>query len=178
MNLNTCLPKFWVITLHTWRRGAVHRTITLACLIFELLPFVYFHTWFLSGAYLKNYTSYGYEILWVNRSHQGGVQCIWTLTLACLIFSSPEHEVLRVSYCDHSPSVRHLSVVCPSVFRSHFLVYTLASTNINQSAPNLLQVYITKRFRMSLILELIRPELSELSALELENLPYLTLFTL
>ena len=23
----------------------------------------------------KNYTSYGYEILWVDRSHQGGVQC-------------------------------------------------------------------------------------------------------
>ena len=61
-------------------------TITLACLIFELLPFVYFHTWILSGAYLQNYTSYGYEILWVDRSHQGGVQCTWTITLACLIF--------------------------------------------------------------------------------------------
>ena len=47
-------------------------TITLACLIFELLPFVYFHTWILSGAYLKNYTSYGYEILLVDRSYQGG----------------------------------------------------------------------------------------------------------
>ena len=55
-------------------------------LIFELLPFVYFHTWILSGAYLQNYTSYGYEILWVDRSHQGGVQCTWTITLACLIF--------------------------------------------------------------------------------------------
>ena len=31
---------------------------------------------------------------------------------------------------------------------------------------------------MNLIMELIGPELSELSALELENLPYLTLFTL
>ena len=31
---------------------------------------------------------------------------------------------------------------------------------------------------MSLIMELIGSELSELSALELENLPYLTLFTL
>ena len=30
---------------------------------------------------------------------------------------------------------------------------------------------------MSLIMELIGPEFSELSALELENLPYLTLFT-
>ena len=26
------------------------------------------------------------------------------------VFSSPEHEVLRVSYCDHSPSVRPSSV--------------------------------------------------------------------
>ena len=29
----------------------------------------------LSGAYLQFYISYGYEILWVDRSHQGGVQC-------------------------------------------------------------------------------------------------------
>ena len=57
-------------------------------------------------------------------------------------------------------------------------VYTLPSTTINQSAPNLVKVYMTKRSRMSLIMELIGPELSELSALELENLPYLTLFTL
>ena len=57
-------------------------------------------------------------------------------------------------------------------------VYTLSSTNINQSAPNLVKVYMTIRSRMSLIIELIRLELSELSALELENLPYLTLFTL
>ena len=61
MNLNFCLPKFWVFALFL------------------------IHSWFLSGAYLTSYTSYGYEILWVNRSHQGGVQCTWTLTLACLI---------------------------------------------------------------------------------------------
>ena len=58
------------------------------------------------------------------------------------------------------------------------LVYTLSSTNINQSASNLDKVYMTIRSRMSLIMELIGPELSELCALELENLPYLTLFTL
>ena len=90
-----------------------------------------------------------------------------------LIFGSPKHEVLRVSYCDHSPSV-----VCPSIVRSHFLVYTLASTNISQSTPNLVHMYMSIRSRMTLIMELIGPELSELSALELENLPYLTLFTL
>ena len=57
-------------------------------------------------------------------------------------------------------------------------VYTLSSTNINQSAPNLVEVYMTIRSWMSVIMELIGPELSELSALELENLPYLTLFIL
>ena len=57
-------------------------------------------------------------------------------------------------------------------------VYTLSSTNINQSAPNLVKMYVIIRSRMSLIMNLIRTELSELSALELENLPCLTLFTL
>ena len=56
-------------------------------------------------------------------------------------------------------------------------VYTLSSTNINQSAPNLVKVYITIRSRMCSIMDLIGPEMSELFALELENLPYLTLFT-
>ena len=57
-------------------------------------------------------------------------------------------------------------------------VYTLSSTNINQSVPNLFKVYMTIRYRMNSIKELIGPVLSELSALELENLPNLTLFTL
>ena len=57
-------------------------------------------------------------------------------------------------------------------------VYTLASTNINQSAPNLVQMCMTIRAWMSSIMEVIGPELIKLSALEYENLPYLTLFTL
>ena len=57
-------------------------------------------------------------------------------------------------------------------------VYTLASTNIDQSAPNLVKMYMTIRSWMSSIMDLIRPELSGLSTLELENFPYLTLFTL
>ena len=57
-------------------------------------------------------------------------------------------------------------------------VNTLASTNINQSAPNLVKMYVIRRSQMSLIMNLIGPELFVLSALELENLPYLTLFTL
>ena len=46
-------------------------------------------------------------------------------------------------------------------------VYTLSSTNINQSAPNLVKLYVIIRSRMSSIMDLIGPELSELSALEL-----------
>ena len=57
-------------------------------------------------------------------------------------------------------------------------VYTLASTKIDQSTPNLVKMYVTIKLCMSLIMDLIGPELYELSALEFENLPYLTLFTL
>ena len=45
-------------------------------------------------------------------------------------------------------------------------VYNLSSTNINQSAPNLVKIYVIIRSRMSEIMEVIGPELSELSALE------------
>ena len=57
-------------------------------------------------------------------------------------------------------------------------VYTLASTNIDQSAPNLVKMYMTIRSWMSSIMDLSGPELLELSSLEFENLPYLTLFRL
>ena len=57
-------------------------------------------------------------------------------------------------------------------------VYALASTNIDQLAPNFIKMYMTIRSQMSSIIDLIGPELSELSALEFEKLPYLTLFTL
>ena len=45
-------------------------------------------------------------------------------------------------------------------------VCTLASTNTNQSAPNLVTMYVTMTSRMRSIMDLIRPELSELFALE------------
>ena len=77
-----------------------------------------------------------------------------------------------------------IELVHPQLFPLEFgkiaeydFVHTL-STNINQSAQNLVKMYMTIRSRMSSTMELIRPELSKLSALELENLPYLTLFTL
>ena len=45
-------------------------------------------------------------------------------------------------------------------------VYTLSSTNIDQSAPNLVKMYVTVRSWMSSIMDLIGAELSELFALE------------
>ena len=45
-------------------------------------------------------------------------------------------------------------------------VYTLASSNINQSAPNVVKMYETIRSQMSSIMDLIGPELSELFALK------------
>ena len=89
-------------------------------------------------------------------------------------FSSHEHGVL--SELLWSLTVRR----CPSIrpYIHNLLVNTLDSTNINQSSPNLVKMYMTTRARMSSIMEPIGPELSELSALEFENLPYLTMFTL
>ena len=59
-------------------------------------------------------------------------------------------------------------------FAENDFVFTLASTNINQSTPNLVKMYVIIRSQMSLIMDLIG--FVELSALDLENLPYLTLF--
>ena len=50
----------------------------------------------------------------------------------------------------------------------HDFVYTLSSTNIDQSAPNLVKMYVIIRSQMSSVMDLIEPELSELSALEFE----------
>ena len=76
--------------------------------------------------------------------------------------------------------IRISKVICPWIGKiiESDCVYTLASTNIDQSTPNLVKIYMTIRLRMSLIMDLIGLELYELSALEFENLPYLTLFTL
>ena len=45
-------------------------------------------------------------------------------------------------------------------------VYTQASSNINQSTPNSVKMYVTISSQMSLILHVIGPKLSELFALE------------
>ena len=51
------------------------------------------------------------------------------------------------------------------------IVYTLACTNIEQSTPNLVKMYVTIRSQMRSIMDLIGAELFESSALEFENLP-------
>ena len=53
-----------------------------------------------------------------------------------------------------------IKAVHPELFALEFgkidktdFLYTLASTNINQSAPNLVKMYVTIRSRMSLIMD-------------------------
>ena len=45
-------------------------------------------------------------------------------------------------------------------------LFTLASPNINQSAPNLVKMYVAIRYQMSSTMDLIGGELLELFALE------------
>ena len=47
-------------------------------------------------------------------------------------------------------------------------VYFLASTNINQSTPNLVTMYMSIRSEMSLIMAQVIPDQSVLSALEIK----------
>ena len=55
-------------------------------------------------------------------------------------------------------------------------VYSLASTNINQSAPNLVTVNMSIRSQMSFIMGQVIPDQSVLSALEIEKLNFSSLF--
>ena len=74
---------------------------------------------------------------------------------------------------------------CGKIAETDF-VYTLASPNINQSAPDLVKMYMTIRSRISLIMDLIEAELWDKSnrkigsylPLNLQKLLNLTLFTL
>ena len=90
----------------------------------------------------------------------------------------PIRSQMRLYMGQHEPEHRELFALEFGKIAEYDFVYSLASTNIDQSAPNLVKMYMTIRSRMSVIMELIGPELSELSALELENLPYLILLTL
>ena len=61
-----------------------------------------------------------------------------------------------------SSNMGHIKPEHPELFACTFgkiaesdFVYTLASTNIDQSTPNLVKMYVTIRSRMSLIMNLI-----------------------
>ena len=58
---------------------------------------------------------------------------------------------------------------CGKIAETDF-VYTLASPNINQSAPNLVKMYVTIRSWMSVIMDLIGAELCEFFALEFSKI--------
>ena len=67
----------------------------------------------------------------------------------------------------------HIELEHPEIFALEFgkitendFVYTLSSTNIDQSALHLVKMYVTIRSQMNSIMDLIRPKLSELFALE------------
>ena len=55
-------------------------------------------------------------------------------------------------------------------------IYSLASTNINQSALNLVTMYMSIRSQMSLVMGQVIPDQSVLSALEIEKLNFSSLF--
>ena len=81
--------------------------------------------------------------------------------------------------------MKQIKPECPELFTLEFgkiagtdFVYTLASPNMNQSAPNFVKMYETIRSRMSSIMDLIRAELSGYLPLNLQKLLNLTLFTL
>ena len=111
---------------------------------------------------------------------------VYTLASANIDQSVPNLATIYLPIKSRMSSIMgQIEVEHPELFALEFgkiaesgFVYILVSTNIDQSTPNLVKMYVTIRSRMSLIMDLIGPELFDLSALEFENLPYLTLFTL
>ena len=82
-----------------------------------------------------------------------------------------------------SSIMRQIEAEHPEIFALEFgkiaesdFVYTLASTNINESAPNLVKRYVTIRCRMSSIMDLIGPELSELFVFEFAKIAESAIF--
>ena len=67
-----------------------------------------------------------------------------------------------------SSIINYIELIGPELSKLSALdfVYTLASTNINQPAPNLVKMFVTIRSQMSSIMDLIVSELSELFVLE------------
>ena len=78
----------------------------------------------------------------------------------------PIRSRLSLIMGQNEPEHRELIALVFGKIAKYDFVYILSSIHINQSAPNLVKVYNTIRSRMSSIMELIGPELYELSALE------------
>ena len=101
--------------------------------------------------------------------------------LACTKFIlTSQHQISQTVY-DHeisdefdygSNQTRSVRVICPLMGKIAIFdfVYTLASTNINQSAPNSVKIYMIIRSLMSVIMGLIRPKQHVLEQLELFTL--------
>ena len=123
-----------------------------------------------------------YGLNWIRTS---GVICPWIwkscwkwLCLLSIIYKYwPIHTKLGQNLFDHKISnefdygsnrTRTVWVICPWIrkFAIFDFVYFLASTNIDQSVPNLATVYMPIRSLMSLIMEQIKPEHPELFVLE------------
>ena len=61
---------------------------------------------------------------------------IYAISPMIYFFSSPEHEVLKVNSCDHSPSVRRQSIRLPLTFsclHSNIYKYQPISTKFGQN---------------------------------------------
>ena len=111
---------------------------------------------------------------------------VYTLASANIDQSVPKLATIYIAIKSRLSSILgQIESENPELFALEFgkiaesdFVYTPVSTNIDQLASNLVKMYMTIRSWMSSIMDLIGPELSVLSTLELENFLYLTLFTL
>ena len=101
---------------------------------------------------------------------------VYTLASANIDQSVPKLVTVYIAIKSRMSSIiGQIELENPELFALEFgkiaetdFVYSPASTNIDQSASNLVKMYMTIRSRMSSIMDLIRPELFELSTLELE----------
>ena len=75
------------------------------------------------------------------------------------------------------PSIYKCRVICLWIWKNSAFnfVYSLASTNINQSVPNLVTMYTSIRSQMRLIMGQVIPDQLVLSALEIEKLNFSSL---
>ena len=115
-----------------------------------------------------------------NRTRTVWVTCPWILKFAIFDFvytlasanidqSVPNLATIYIPIKSRMSSIMgQIESEYPELFALEFgkfaesdFVYTLASTNINQSAPILVKMYVTIRSWVSWIMDVIKPELSE-----------------